>query len=58
MDSRFPIVDNRWVIARWKQNGGSPRFDDRKLIGSAGRDWRLNYVEHFLDGNRGPKLLL
>ena len=44
-----PIVDNRLVIARWKQNGCSPRFDDRNLIGSTGRDWLLNYVEHFLD---------
>src|SRR2546427_12240606 len=36
--SRFPFVDNRLVIAQWKQNDGSPRFDDRNLIGSTGRD--------------------
>ncbi len=30
----------------------------RTLVGSAGRDWLLNYFERFLDRNRGPKLLL
>src|SRR5262245_31052061 len=25
------------------------------LIGATGGDWRLNYSERFLDGNRGPK---
>jgi hypothetical protein len=56
----FPILDNSFMIARWKRNGvaRSPRFDGRNLIASMGRDWLLNYFERFLDRNRRPKLLL
>ena len=52
---RGRLVGNRPVET---ERRGSPRFDDRTLIGSKGRDRPLNYVERFPDRNRGPKLLL